>query len=248
MAGLYVYPDTAAPSLQGDILDDVSLASVSYSHKVIQVDTRLEVEECSGLPQDDLAILANVRLVRAIVISQSCDVGGDRVLVAPLSEFAPQGNQGRKKWREVQRAATSLHQPSRVYLPDDPRNVRPRSWIELGDAFTTSPEMIRDLVKAGKRIATLTEEGRSYLQFRVATMFARVGRDDYAWPSQDDLGFKKEYLDHEIVLAEEHAKQATSKGETIEADEYRRDADLLRSEKALCEAALRSFTTSATAG
>jgi hypothetical protein len=193
-------PDTSSPISQGDIFADIPSPVFAFDHHVVKSGAMCRVEDLTGNVQDGMTLLATVEVVKAIVLTQSCDAPrAVNILLAPLNLLAFESTKPDRRWSEIQRLATSLHHPTRVYLPDDPGLKLDRHIAELSEAFTLPRQELERFALNGKRIATLGEEAVAYLSFRIATMFWRLARDDFAWPSKADLQLKEAHLTVDIA-------------------------------------------------
>jgi len=224
---------------QGDIFVGVPIIGVSLSQ------LRQVVQEGDGLrtipvEPDQLAanmvLLEHVSTTNAIVISQSCDAErAPRLMLAPLTDFGLEEKNAIKKWRKISHTATSLGEPKNIYLPGNPTIGLSRSLADFGEAFTLPRDFLEELARRGKRIAGLSEQAIAYLQFRLAVLLTRVARDDFGWPSKDDLKIKVESLNEQISEAEKKkAKKIAeaTKEAGVERENRLADAEQLEAELA----------------
>jgi hypothetical protein len=204
---LYRVPGPGDPIAQGDIFKDLPVSIISFEEHLIEGGGTYSLRPVRGDLKSGMQFLAGIDLVSAMVISQSCDVQRDmNILVAPLIPLELSSTKPQRQWSELQNLATSLHQPTRVYLPDDPELSFPRRTVELGEAFSLPRAELESFSRTGKRVAALGKEGIEYLQFRLAVMFWRVARDDYAWPSKADLELKNHSIQASIEKEEQDLK------------------------------------------
>ncbi len=199
MPKLYRKPSPTDPISQGDIFKDIPNPVTPFDHHLVESNGAYRIESRSGDVRADMNFLSAVELVSAIVLTQSCDVPrAENILLAPLSSLNFDSGKPERHWAEIQKFATSLHQPTRFYLPDDPAIGLNRHLAEMSELFTLPRLELAGFALSGKRVASLADEGVSYLAFRFAMMIWRVARDDYAWPSKADLSLKKSYLEREL--------------------------------------------------
>jgi hypothetical protein len=151
-----------------------------------------------------LRLMLEVELVEyAIVLSNACDNtdGTWQLLVAPISpfEFSPEADSDSKKWRQISVAATGATAPKQFYLPR--YRDMPRSKVELARiAGITHEYLARCVLEIGTdRAFGLTDEAQRHLQRTLDLFFARNAREDYDWPSREDLELKKAWLEQELA-------------------------------------------------
>jgi hypothetical protein len=247
---LYRVPSRSSPIAQGDIFVGIPCPVFACDHYLVESGGRYALKDLTADPSDGMMVSARVSLVTAIVLTQSCDAPRAlNILLAPLS---PMDASAGRRWSDIQRLATSLHQPTRVYLPDDPEIALDRQVAELSECFNLTRQELERYALGGKRIASFGDEGVAYLAFRVAMMFWRVARDDYAWPSRADLQLK--YAELESSIKKKRAKLATLKhqfglipasegreDELIEIDELERELQQMAATLAATKEAIDRF-------
>ena len=157
-------------------------------------------------------LVEQITLVNAIVISQSCDAErAPSIMMAPVIDFPLEGTKATSKWRKINLAATSLSETKLVYLPGNPALSLSRSAADFGNAFTVPRQLLEELERKVKRVASLGEKAVSYLQFRFCVMLTRVAQDDFAWPSREDIEIK-------IASQEDRRKDTQKKLDKAEKD------------------------------
>jgi hypothetical protein len=200
--------------------------------------SRYLAEVIQGELQTGMKVISEITLTRALVIEQSCDsplsLG---VALAPLVSWQPEGK-GEDQWKSISRMATSLANPTRFYLPDHPSLGPERYLAELGRKFFLPAPVMNDLIKAGKRIATLSPTTIAYLQFRLGVMYQRAAREDYDWPSVEDLKLKRGFLQKQIDSKEAELIGQRGKLEQV-LDEG--EAERLKARIAVLEDVLRTL-------
>ena len=148
-----------------------------------------------------------------ILLTQSCDaLDSNRLVLAPLRPFAPKEKQPSQLWPQINGMANTLAVPTMIYVPDEPKFGFPRRYIDLGAPITVRREDVEQFTRIGKRKATLGPDGLGYLQFRLTLLFSRFARDDFAWPSRNDLDLKREHLEK---VVENRKNQIASNEGTI---------------------------------
>jgi hypothetical protein len=203
----YRLPAPNEPISQGDIFRGVALITTLTDQHLVFDGEVYRAEPVGGDLEERMLLLSQVTLVDAIVIDQSCDApGGPQVLFAPLVSFTPDGK-GEAQWRHISRVATSLSDPTRFYLPDEPELDLGRHLAEFEGKFPLPLWQVEKDIRRGKRVATLSAEALAFLQFRLTAMYGRAAREDYAWPSLADLGLK-----HAHLLKQAESKAGEIKG------------------------------------
>ena len=198
---------------QGDIFLDLPVPQLTFDPLYcLQPNggNTYRTERVETEAQADMQMLATIELHSGIVITQSCDcVRSDRIMIAPLLPYDKGEKSPREQWTYINNLATSLHETSRMYLPDDESRRLPRQIMDLGGVFTFPQEEMDLFIRQRKRIGALDTEGLRYLQFRLAVMFWRVARDDYYWPSDGDIALKVSMLEAEKAKLEKdvHGKE-----------------------------------------
>ncbi len=230
MSRLYRQVGPEEPLAQGDIFKDLPLPVLSFNpfYRLVGEEGGVFREEpVDGDLQDGMHILATVELVPAIVLDQSCDtLGADCILLAPLVNCDLDGKSPKEQWDYIRKMGTSLHEPTRMYLADDPTLGFPRRYIDFGAKFVLAREDLELFVKRGKRVATLSLNNLIYFQHRVTVLFSRVARDDIDWLSRADLDLKIEALGVEVKKKRqglESKKAALTKAKTEEEREELKD-------------------------
>lgn len=224
MPGFYRVPAAREPLAQGDIFDGVPIigATLSPAFQFLETDTP-GIFSAKNIALVEIAegmlLAEEIRLTRAIVISQSCDAGrAPRVLLAPIQSHSSKAK-GASLWSEVQNLATSLREPKTLYLPGNSVLKFERSTAEFGSAFSVPRAVLENLAHAGRRKASLGRIATEYLQHRLAVMLSRVAQDDYAWPSAEDLALKKEWLKESLTKQTRILDQKRHEfGATVDAD------------------------------
>lgn len=232
MGRTYRKPAASEALSQGDIFKKIPMPLLRFRHGVhlvFQGDGIFREEPVLDGIQAGMGFLADVELVDAIVLEQSCDtLHGDQVLLAPLREcdFSKRKTP-KEKWEYIKRIGTSLAEPARIYLTNDPDLDFPRRFIDLGSKFPLTPEDLQHFIEKGHRVAALTDRGLINLQYRLTVQLSRVARDDIDWLSEEDLDIKAQVLTEEVksktnALATKRGQLAKAKTneqkETLEAD------------------------------
>jgi hypothetical protein len=204
----YRIPSLEEPVGQGDIFLNVPVLVTLFDKHLIwdAESSTYRAEAIVGDFQSGMLLLSRIELKHAIVIDQSCDAPrATRVILAPLSPFTPEGKVD-SQWKHISREATSLADPTRFYLPDEPSCGLGRHLAEFENKFDLPGDFLLKLIQSGKRVLTLSPEALGFLQFRLGTMYSRYARDDYAWPSVADLKLKQAYLNKQIENKEGEIK------------------------------------------
>lgn len=235
--------------MQGDLFTDLPIATVDFA---IELNAAGDVFEAvaAETPRDGMMSPCSMTLTAGIVLTQSCDVqDATRILLAPVDKLELKAKEENQWGTEIQPLATSLRQPNRIYLPDDPELELPRRVAECNKPFLLRPSDLNRFVERGKRVAALNDEGVSYLQHRLSVIFSRVARDDYAWPSKADLQLKEKSLQKEIErrkgqkqgLATKIAGGTASEEEVARAEELGDLVAFLEKELTTCTARIAAF-------
>jgi hypothetical protein len=185
------------PLSQGDIFDEFPIAVTKFEQaKQLKPcgDGYYEAVGIDGDLTQGMVVPAMIHTTPAIVVTQSCDaLDQGRILLAPLLAFDPKNS-----WKDIQEAATLLFPVWRLYLPDDDSLGLPRRVVHLGQTFSAETKVAMEMIRRGRRRATLADESLAYLQFRLSLFFSRFARDDFAWPSIGDLALKRQFLKDKI--------------------------------------------------
>ncbi|MBS2020450.1 MAG: hypothetical protein JST00_46765 [Deltaproteobacteria bacterium] len=138
-----------------------------------------------------------VEVPLAMVVSNSCDnaSGTGTIVLVPIRDMpARQGPPDVvQDWKQVSEAATGTATPKLFYLPNSPKfGIARRSQALLSDFVPVRPDYLARCVKEAKtqRICGLTPEAQRHLQSALALVFGRNARDDYEWPSREDIELK----------------------------------------------------------
>jgi hypothetical protein len=202
------------PIAQGDIFRGIPIPLVQFDRSLSSTGGGLQPLPVTGPITDATMFLAVAEITDAIVTTQSCDAPrANRILLAPMAPMSFPSNKPEKMWEEIQRLATSLQQPTGFYLPDFPDVQLSRQVVELSETFCLQRSELERFVSEGKRVASLSSEGVTYLSFRIAMMFWRAARDDDAWPSKADLQLKMSKLESTIAkrkTAIDHRRKQTN--------------------------------------
>jgi hypothetical protein len=216
----YRVPAREEPLGQGDIFLAVPVPIQLFDRQLIwdAGSSTYRVVPVAGELEPDMLFITSIEVKPAIVIDQSCDAPrAPRVIFAPLFPFAPEGKED-AQWKHISRIATSLADPMRFYLPDEPSCGLGRHLAEFDNKFDLPGPFVSTLIQAGKRVLTLSAEALGFLQFRLGVMYSRYGRDDYSWPSVADLGLKRAHLSKQIESKEGEIKGWRNKLEKAETD------------------------------
>jgi hypothetical protein len=140
----------------------------------------------------------------ALVVSSSCDNyrGTTAVMLAPVQSWEPRGKGPQERWSSIRNAATSPGSPKYFYLPKNDLCGFGRSQAQLGDFYLISHELLQKYVAmAGtRRVARLEEDAIRHLQWQLGVMLGRNPRDDFAWPSLEDLEVKEQALKESLEV------------------------------------------------
>ncbi len=205
---------------QGDIFFDLPVPQLVFEplfHLESAGSNNYTTAKAEGGARPGMRMLADIEFHHGIVITQSCDAPRvDRIMVAPLLPYEKEGKSAKEQWAFISNLATSLHEPTRLYLPDDGSRRLPRHIVDLGGVFTFHREDMEAFVRQNKRVAALGVEGLRYLQFRLAVMFWRVARDDHEWPSDKDLALKVSVLEGDRSRLEKERQSKQGEHEKVE--------------------------------
>jgi hypothetical protein len=142
------------------------------------------------------------RLDLAIVLSNSCDNQKLPILMAPVVPFAfKRAETPAEEWLEISHAATGTASPKLLYLPASPQFGLKRSEAELSRMTPVDHSVLQRGIDEGgmKRICGLNDEALVHLQHHLSMFFGRHSRDDYAWPSLEDLNLKQTWLEEQLA-------------------------------------------------
>jgi hypothetical protein len=149
-------------------------------------------------------VMVSVTRWKAIVLSNSCDIAGGQlpILVAPVRafQFRAPDSQDAERWRQINDAATGTTSTKSFYLPAHPPTAHERSVAYLAEAFPLTHAYVdRCINESGvTRMCGLKPEAQRHLQWALGLMFSRNPREDYEWPSHEDLKLKRSWLEREI--------------------------------------------------
>src|SRR5262249_50886740 len=118
------------------------------------------------------------------------------ILVCPVKPFNPRGPDDAAKWREINAAATGTAIAKQFYLPGHPPFELPRSTAMYPLMRTLTHKYITRCAKENqaRRVGGLSPDAVRHLQRGLDVYFARNPREDYDWPSRDDLTLKAAFL------------------------------------------------------
>ncbi|HEU0036554.1 MAG TPA: hypothetical protein VFQ53_38340 [Kofleriaceae bacterium] len=191
---------------QGDILADVlrpkPFNQVSFCvRQGPKVKHPATADDVRG-PDRNLRLMCEVESISAIVISNSCDnTGSSSLLLVPIRKWAvPSDEPDHRRWERISQAATGTANPKLFYLPDEPEFGLSRSEAQLHAVFALTHEYLKRCIDEAstRRVCGLTSAAVRHLQWQIGVVFARDPREDYEWPSKEDLRLKLAYLDHHI--------------------------------------------------
>jgi hypothetical protein len=231
MSLMYRARDAAGPLEQGDILQAVPWLNVQVTRSRVLVPDEnggFVVGEHSPSAPDD-CFLAQLQLVDALVVTQSCDaLRGATILLAPIEALIELSPRPERRSAEVRRIATGLGEIGRFYLPDLPPRDIPRRVALLDSCFSLDREDLSQFVRERRSIILgLTARGVEYLQFRLGVVFGRNAREDEDWPSTEDLSDRISSLDARLSkpFSDEHQRQLRTeeREEVVKALERVRD-------------------------
>jgi hypothetical protein len=215
----YRIPAHDEPLGQGDIFLAVPVPLTLFDKRLIwdAATSSYRAVPVEGEFNRQMLFLTSIELKPAIVIDQSCDAPrAPRVILAPLYPFTPEGKQDDAQWKHISRMATSLADPTRFYLPDEPFCALGRHLAELDNKFDLPAPFVSTLIATGKRVLSLSTEALGFLQSRLGVLYSRHARDDYAWPSVADLQLKRAHLQKQIESKEGDIKGWRNKAEREE--------------------------------
>jgi hypothetical protein len=146
-------------------------------------------------PNPKLRVMLQVEVEPfVLVLSNSCDnSGGDYpVFVCPVRPFTQRAADDPGRWREINAAATGTAIAKQFYIPAHPPFQLPRSTAMLPLMRTLTHEYITRCVQEGtaRRVGGLSADAVRHLQRGLDVYFARNPREDYEWPSREDLVLK----------------------------------------------------------
>lgn len=249
----YRIPNHEEPIGQGDIFLNVPVPVTLFERQLVwdPDTTAYRAEAVEGDLAAGMHFLTRIEIKHAIVLDQSCDAPrATRILLAPLAPFTPEGKED-VQWKHISRLATSLADPTRFYLPDEPSCGLGRHLAEFENKCDLPGVFLRKLLTDGKRVLSLSQEALAFFQFRLGTLFSRLARDDYAWPSVADLELKQGYLSKQIEGKEGEIKgwrNKADKEDTPEGEKERlraritireREVGEMREDLARCAEAIR---------
>lgn len=216
--GMYVArPDLVDPHdlNQGDILTGMLRPKIlTEKNFCVRTGSKVTIpapaETLKALDKN-LRVMSELERIDALVISNSCDnTGNNPLLLVPVRPLKLDDKEpAHKQWDMISQAATGTANPKLFYLPAEPGlGPAARSEAQLHTIFSVSHEFVqRCVAEAGtKRVCGLTAEALRHLQWAVGVVFSRDAREDYDWPSRDDLALKLAYYDHHIEKG--HARKA----------------------------------------
>ncbi|MDI7266718.1 MAG: hypothetical protein QME96_01840 [Myxococcota bacterium] len=223
--------------LHGDILRNLLQPAVpTEKHFVIVKPKSKQMEQASpdviGATPNDLRVAPSVRRMDlALVVSNSCDNTGDwPVVLAPIRpfQFSPEATSPNSQWQVVSEAATGTASPKLFYLPGSSRFRFQRSEAQLARLFSVSHGYLdRCFKEAGtERACGLQPEAQRHLRWALGLFFGRNSREDYDWPSAEDIELKMTWLESQL-------RDGTSSRARYEADleMARKRRDALRGEE-----------------
>jgi len=147
----------------------------------------------------ELRVVVEPRRDACLVVSNSCDNARATlpILLVPIFPFKLKGQNAEEQWREVSEAATGTAYAKTFYLPSSQEYGFERGQAQFNFMFPVSHDYIRRCVDEAKatRVCGLTPEAQGHLKWALALFFGRNSREDYDWPSLEDLDLKRQWLE-----------------------------------------------------
>lgn len=149
--------------------------------------------------KDLRVVLAPQREELSVVVSSSCDnaLGTLPILLVPAKPFKLQADTPEDQWLEISQAATGTANPKVFYLTASKEYGFERSQAQFNLMFSVSHDYIARCMEDAKtsRVCGLKPEAQRHLQWALSLFFGRNPREDYDWPSLEDLELKERWLE-----------------------------------------------------
>lgn len=137
-----------------------------------------------------------------VVVSNSCDnySGNLPLLLVPTVPFAFRGRV-EEHWAEISQAATGTANAKVFYLPGSKKFALERREARLNLMFSVSPDYLARCFSEANasRVCGMTPAAVRHLQWAINSFFSRNPRDDFDWPSVEDLEIKVQALEVAIM-------------------------------------------------
>jgi hypothetical protein len=203
---------------QGDVLQGVLTPNLlTEKNFALRQGSKLILadEEALRNRPPTLRVMHEVQHSDCLVVSNSCDnVSGLPLLLAPIRPLVfPAGcDSPEKQWRYISEMATGSANTKLFYLPASADFGLIRSEAQLVRMFSVDHSYVSRCVKeAGtSRVCGLKAEAQIHLQWALAHLFGRNPREDYDWPSREDLELKKQWLEAELGRGGRHQERYES--------------------------------------
>jgi hypothetical protein len=193
---------------QGDILADFFRHRPPINKNLAPLRNKQVIEFKAVAPLErpvaDLRAVCAIERASVLVVSASCDnFRGDHPLILaaigpfPMKEGQPESDQ----WLAISTAATGTASPRFFYLPANGRFDVERSRAILSDLIVVDSTYMQRCIDEGNttRRCGLTSEAVRHLQWSIGLVFSRNPRDDFDWPSHDDLRLKLAYVESRLA-------------------------------------------------
>jgi hypothetical protein len=159
-------------------------------------------EDLKALP-DTFRVMHGVTRQDCIVLSNSCDNANSLPLIlAPIKDFIfPDGyDTPAKQWRLISEMATGAANPKFFYLAASAEFGLRRSRVQLAEMFSVDHSYLQRSISEAetKLLCGLQPEAARHLQWTLTQFFGRNPREDYDWPSRDDLELTEKWLEAQL--------------------------------------------------
>jgi hypothetical protein len=159
---MFTVPAVSDLLTQGDLLDDCPLVSLRPDR----------------ITTDPRAIAVQRWLARIIVLTQACDLAQpktDLVLVAPVRDAQKLVEQGVLKGTIVRDHVRRHLVFGWYFIPASPAPLAlPEALIDLRDVHSVPRVVLEQLIRSGKRVASLVSPYREHLAQHFAVTYMRV--------------------------------------------------------------------------
>lgn len=192
---------------QGDILRGIlrPLTPTAKNFAILRDGNKFQYpappEKVSNVDKELRIVLTPQREEFSLVVSNSCDnaLGSLPILLIPTTPFKFQSATPEEQWEEVSQAATGTADSKTFYLPSSHFGL-PRLEARFNQIFAVSHDYLERCVKdaGSSRVCGLNPEAQRHLQWALDLFFGRHPREDFDWPSDEDLALKEKWLESKL--------------------------------------------------
>lgn len=182
-------------------------------------ETTVSRKRVDGPARDGARAVVAYERVDALVLTQNCDMRGPTILLAPIDGVGSLSPKPDKRAQQTVGFATNLERG--FYLPDLPPLGLARRTALLAQVFSVPADDLQRFVTAEKSIVVgLQDRALEYLQFRLGVVFGRKAREDYDWPSVEDIEDQIARITNRLDSTKDPEERALIEAELRSAQEW----------------------------